>query len=52
MEKIARISTSVQQALINVCSTQYVLIILALTAADVKKALEEMQGKTAQVSFV
>ena len=52
MEKIAGISTSVQQALINVCSTQYVLIILALTAADVKKALEEMQGKTAQVSFV
>ena len=35
MEKIARISTSVQQALINVCSTQYVLIILVLTAAAV-----------------
>lgn len=35
MAKIVRISTSVQQAIINVCSTQYVLIMLVLTAADV-----------------
>ena len=52
MARIARISTSVQQALTNVFSTQYVLIILVLTAADVKKALEEMQSANADVSFV
>lgn len=52
MAKIARILTSVQQALINVRSTPYVLIILVRTAADVKRVSEEMQGKNAYVSFV
>ena len=52
MAKIARILTSVQQAVINVRSTPYVLILLARTTADVKEVSEEMQGKNAHVSFV
>lgn len=43
MANIARILTSVQRALINVQSTPYVLIILVLTAVNVKRVSEEMQ---------
>ena len=51
MAKIARILTSVQQALINVRSTPYVLIILVLTAVNVERVSEEIQEKTVQVSL-
>ena len=52
MAKNVRIPTSVQQALINVRSTPNVLIILVRTAANVKRAIKEMEGKNAWVSFV
>ena len=47
MANIARISTSVQQVVINVQSTPYVLIIWVLTAVTVKMVSVEIHGQSA-----